>query len=105
VAAVAVALVSVTALAGCQIDDSDGDGIPDVLEIARGWDPYDADQDRNDIVDGVQDSDADGLTDWSELNMGTDPLVTDTDGGGIDDRIEVGRGSDPLDGSDDMRYD
>lgn len=42
--------------------DSDGDGVPDFVEIARGLDP-----------NGGADSDGDGLTDRTELLRGFDP--------------------------------
>lgn len=42
--------------------DSDGDGVPDFVEIARGLDP-----------NGGADSDGDGLTDRTELLRGYDP--------------------------------
>jgi len=43
--------------------DSDGDGVPDFVEIAKGLDP-----------NGGNDSDGDGYTDKSELFAGTNPL-------------------------------
>lgn len=98
--------------------DSDGDGIPDDLELANGLDP-------NDPVDALEDLDADGLTNRDELMIhGTDirradtdgdgildgeevvagadgfvtnPLLADTDGDGLRDRLEVTTGSDPTD--------
>lgn len=42
--------------------DSDGDGVPDFVEIAKGLDP-----------NGGNDSDGDGFTDKNELFAGTDP--------------------------------
>jgi len=98
--------------------DSDGDGIPDDVEIANGLDP-------NDPVDGIEDRDGDGLTNKQELvDLGTlfdvadsdgdgigdgeevvagedgfvtDPLLADTDGDGVRDALEIASGSDPAD--------
>ncbi len=72
--------------------DTDGDKVPDRLEIlVHGTDP-------NDI-----DSDDDGLDDNLEINVHfTDPLNADTDGGGIDDGQELANATDPNSGSDDF---
>jgi hypothetical protein len=68
--------------------DSDGDGIPDDVEIANGLDP-------DNPVDGFEDPDMDGLTNKEELvDFGTDPVVADTDADGIDDGEEVVAGTD-----------
>ncbi|HEV7732271.1 MAG TPA: FG-GAP-like repeat-containing protein [Candidatus Binatia bacterium] len=93
--------------------DSDGDGIPDDVEVANGLDPADpldgfADPDgdglttRQELVDvgtnpHVADTDGDGLSDGQEVSLGTNPLVADTDGDGVRDGLEVQIGSDPLD--------
>ncbi|MCH1928635.1 tandem-95 repeat protein [Shewanella sp. A25] len=56
--------------------DTDGDGVPDVLDL---------------------DDDNDGLSDDDELNLyQTNPLLADTDGDGISDGDEVTNGSNPL---------
>ncbi len=94
--------------------DSDGDGIPDDLELANGLDPndpIDALQDRDgdgldnrqeliDLGTGLDDpdSDYDGATDGREVNdLGTNPLLADTDGDQVSDGLEDFAGSDPLD--------
>jgi hypothetical protein len=69
--------------------DSDGDGIPDQMELALGKDPHFA-------WDGSMDSDGDGLDDATEIRLGTDPYTFDTDGDGVGDGDEVAAGSDPL---------
>ncbi len=58
--------------------DSDGDGLPDVLEYGTlGTDPRAAD------------SDGDGWDDGLELDLGTSPLLADTDGDGATDSQDV----------------
>ena len=75
-----------------QIDpllDSDGDGIYDVIEIANGTDPNDADTDddgRSDGDTGTEDANADGVVDPGE----TDPRDADSDDDGIFDGTEKG---------------
>ena len=67
-----------------EIDDTDGDGVPDETELERGTDPSTAD------------SDGDGLDDGEEADLGTDPLDVDSDGDGMSDGDEVASGADPL---------
>jgi hypothetical protein len=65
--------------------DSDGDGLPDWLEILLGTDPNNPD------------TDGDGLTDFEEIFVyHTNPLNRDTDGDGFTDGVEILFGSDPL---------
>lgn len=102
-----------------ELDDSDGDGIPDDEEIANGTnpndtdsdddgledsfeeehsggngsqtelDPRDSDSDDDGILDGDEDFDNDGLTNSEEQQQGTDPNDSDTDGDGLLDGEEV----------------
>ena len=71
------------------MDDSDGDGLPDMHEIRYGTDPFDDDTDNDGEVDGnagCEDLNANGVFDPGE----TDPLNPDTDGDGILDGTERG---------------
>jgi hypothetical protein len=70
--------------------DSDGDGIPDDIEISLGLDPQNP-------VDAQDDFDRDGLTNLREFQLGTNLRVFDTDGDGIGDGLEVQTNSNPLD--------
>jgi hypothetical protein len=69
-------------------DDSDGDGIPDHIELLLGLDPMNPDSDGNGIPDGMEDADNDGLPNAGEILLGTDPLNPDTLGNGILDGDE-----------------
>lgn len=74
-----------------QSGGSDGDGIPDDLELTNGLNP-------NDPVDAQLDPDQDELANQEELvDFATDPLNPDTDGDGFSDGEEVAAGSDPTD--------
>jgi len=66
--------------------DSDGDGLPDDIEISFGTNPFKAD------------TDGDGLSDYEEINKyHTNPLNTDTDNDGLSDYDEIFKyQSDPL---------
>jgi hypothetical protein len=80
--------------------DSDGDGLLDSDEAARGTDPFNPDTDGDGLLDGTEvdsamgggcpdplnaDSDGDLLLDGAEVGMGTDPCNPDTDGDGVGD--------------------
>jgi hypothetical protein len=86
--------------------DTDGDGVPDQVEISRATDPRTKDTDRDGSDDGVEaeegtdpldpDTDGDGLRDGAEASELLDPLVFDTDGDGAGDGWETWSGSDPM---------
>lgn len=83
-----------------KMTDTDGDGVPDWLEVADGSDPFYSD---SPTIDGDVDSDSDGIPDAFEAYIlasggASDPdLSTDTDGDGIPDYFEVLNGTDPAD--------
>lgn len=101
--------------------DTDGDGLPDVLEEQAGSDALLADSDFDGLGDAVEvlqltsltsptssdsdgdgtgdadtDTDADGLTNAEELTAATEPANPDTDADGVRDGQEVFDGTDPL---------
>ncbi|WP_420810052.1 adventurous gliding motility protein AgmC [Corallococcus macrosporus] len=67
--------------------DTDGDGLPDGLEVnVGGTDPLDDDSDDDGLLDGNEDANHDGIVDADE----TDPNNADTDGDGLPDGLERG---------------
>jgi hypothetical protein len=66
--------------------DSDADGLPDLIEKQTCTDPLDADTDDDGISDGVEDANLNGMLDSGE----TDPCNPDSDGDGIQDGTELG---------------
>jgi hypothetical protein len=87
--------------------DSDGDGLPDDVELAWGTNPYSPDTDGDGANDGLEvqkgwdphspDTDEDGLTDGQELTFGTDPLKEDSDEDGLTDGEETSQwGTNPA---------
>lgn len=95
--------------------DTDGDKLNDGDEVLKyKTNPLKADTDGEGLTDGDEvmkyktdplkaDTDGDELSDYAEvMTHKTDPLKVDTDGGTIGDGVEVKRGTDPLDPSDDI---
>jgi N-acetylmuramoyl-L-alanine amidase len=87
--------------------DSDGDGLPDLVEISNGFDPLNSDSDSDgvsdleefldEIYDPLDDWDWDGIPDWLEVLMGTDPFEWDSDQDGLSDYDELTKtDTDPL---------
>ncbi len=96
--------------------DTDGDGLGDGEEVTKTkTDPLKADTDGDGLTDGQEvnttktnplkaDTDGDTLSDGDEVNKyKTDPLKADTDGGTVNDDVEIARGTNPLDPSDDVK--
>lgn len=76
--------------------DTDGDGLPDNLEIIYGSDPLDPDTNHDGVLDGdkrnpdcifLVDCDGDGVPDAIELELGWDPLNPDTFDTGLPDGV------------------
>ncbi|PCJ34700.1 MAG: hypothetical protein COA99_14445, partial [Moraxellaceae bacterium] len=78
--------------------DSDGDSLPDILELTLDTDMTDPFAPINDSQNG--DADFDGMTDAVELYIGGDTttatLSQDSDNDGITDIAEIFEGSDPF---------
>ncbi len=64
--------------------DTDGDGLTDDFENANGFNPNNADENRNGIVDSIEDFDGDGLTNGQEMLIGTHPRLARTFNGVLD---------------------
>jgi hypothetical protein len=88
--------------------DQDGDLLNDVDEARLGTNPEELDSDGDGLPDGLEvqlhrtdplqaDSDGDGLSDGEELNTyQSDPNLPDTDLDGVDDGTEAAQGTDLL---------
>lgn len=74
--------------------DSDGDLIPDQVEIDTGTDPDDPDSDKDGIPDGLEDLNHNGI--WEEHLSELDPRNPDTDNDGIPDGWELDLALIPL---------
>lgn len=77
--------------------DTDGDGVPDYVEMADGTDPNDP--------GSAKDTDGDGIPDYVEVYVdGSDPgdsgSYLDTDGDGVPDYVENRDGTSPSDNTD-----
>ncbi len=95
--------------------DSDGDKLSDGDEVlVYKTDPLKADTDDDGLTDSEEalkyktaplkaDTDGDSLKDGDEVNTHkTNPLIADTDGGTVYDGVEIMKGTNPLDPSDDV---
>lgn len=99
-------------------EDSDNDGLTNLIEWQLTLNPKLRDTDDDLLVDGWEvlygldpksdlgqhgaegDSDNDGLTNFEEQLNESDPTESDSDGDGTDDRNEVNQASDPKNASD-----
>jgi gliding motility-associated-like protein len=86
-----------------EITDTDGDGVPDSIELSDGTDPTDGCSYVSSSVSlspsiawEALDCDADGLTNGEEKDLGTNPKNKDTDGDGVLDGTEVTDSTNPL---------
>jgi hypothetical protein len=83
--------------------DSDGDAIPDYLELRLALDAFDA---TSPLADGAADDDGDGVSNALEFvleRLGAEPPVdarSDSDGDGAPDYLEVFAGADAFDPDD-----
>jgi Protein of unknown function (DUF3289)/Bacterial TSP3 repeat len=99
--------------------DTDGDGLPDAIELRAKLDPKKKDTDHDGLSDFVEwgihsnplsrDSDGDGIRDDDEdpdgdtvpnkreVKLRTSPVLADTDGDGLDDGQELARHTSPTD--------
>lgn len=90
--------------------DSDGDGMPDVVEEVYGTDPYNPDTSGDGVPDGQRflegcdprmqgciplDSTGDGMADIEKCAWGLEPFTLDTSGDGMSDGEKIRRGLDP----------
>lgn len=76
--------------------DTDGDGLTDLEEVQASTDPTNPDTDGNGILDPDDDIDGDGVTNKQEVLDGTQAFKADTDDDGLDDGQEKTHGTDPL---------
>ncbi|MCW8138074.1 MAG: Ig-like domain-containing protein [Planctomycetota bacterium] len=73
---------------GGGLADTDGDGLPDLLELELGLDPNNPDTNGNGVRDGDEDFSGGGVPNWVKVVLGWDLRSTDTDGNGIPDALE-----------------
>jgi hypothetical protein len=82
-----------------QLTDSDFDGLDDGIEVRELWgltSPTAPDSDANGIGDADDDADGDGLSNLGEVQAGTSPTAADSDGDGLSDSEEAIAGTDPM---------
>ncbi|MFE2019103.1 DUF3289 family protein [Streptomyces sp. NPDC059499] len=78
-------------------EDTDGDGLSDFAELGyRFSTPLKADTDGDGIKDGAEDPDKDGLTTARELKLRTTPTRADTDQDGLADARELKLRTEPT---------
>jgi hypothetical protein len=80
--------------------DTDGDCIPDEIELSTGTDPNNDDSDNDGLLDGEEDFNCDGVPDvapgggsapeYIDYRTGTNPRLFDSDGDGLSDGLERG---------------
>ncbi len=79
----------------CESIDSDGDGVPDALEVLHGTDPNDPDSDDDGVLDGADGCALDPLK-AAPGQCGCGTPDTDSDGDGIADCIDSDRDNDGV---------
>lgn len=67
-------------------DDTDGDGLIDLIEVAAGLDPRSEDSDRNGVGDGDEDHDGDGVSNRLALGLTGSAFLTWAHFGGHEPR-------------------
>lgn len=92
------------------LEDSDGDGMPDIVEEVYGTDPFNPDTSGDGVSDGERflegcdprrqgcvplDSTGDGMTDIEKCAWGLEPFILDTSGDGMPDGEKIRKGLDP----------
>lgn len=87
--------------------DSDGDGVPDDVEVLLGLNPNNPDTGGTGVRDGDKDFDHDGLSNAAEIAFGLNPRNpysngtgtlngdADPDGDGLSNKLEARYGTDP----------
>ncbi|MGJ7440504.1 hypothetical protein [Aquipuribacter sp. MA13-6] len=86
--------------------DGDGDGLTDLFEIVSmrlHTAPDSADSDGDGVADGAADLDEDTVSNLDEQTLGSDPVSADSDGDSLTDADEIAAGTDPtsIDSDDD----
>ncbi len=71
---------------GLKLNDLDGDGLSDSIEVALGTNSLDLDSDDDGIADGAEDANHNGVVDAGETN----PTLVDSDSDGLQDGTESG---------------